>query len=75
MSDVSFFFAGGGTGGHIYPLLAIAEQIEARRPDAHIHFFHSPRSVDQRIFEKALGGAGSPKTMEVPKSARMVNGS
>jgi UDP-N-acetylglucosamine--N-acetylmuramyl-(pentapeptide) pyrophosphoryl-undecaprenol N-acetylglucosamine transferase len=65
VSDVSFFFAGGGTGGHIYPLLAIAEQIEARRPDAHIHFFHSPRSVDQRIFEKALGGAGSPKTMEV----------
>jgi UDP-N-acetylglucosamine--N-acetylmuramyl-(pentapeptide) pyrophosphoryl-undecaprenol N-acetylglucosamine transferase len=52
VSDVSFFFAGGGTGGHIYPLLSIAEQILARRPDAGIHFFHSTRSVDQRVFEK-----------------------
>ncbi len=52
MSDTTFFFAGGGTGGHIYPLLSIAEQILARRPDAGIHFFHSTRSVDQRVFEK-----------------------
>ncbi|MCX5644460.1 MAG: UDP-N-acetylglucosamine--N-acetylmuramyl-(pentapeptide) pyrophosphoryl-undecaprenol N-acetylglucosamine transferase [Phycisphaerae bacterium] len=52
MSSVSFFFAGGGTGGHIYPLLSIAEQILARQPDAGIHFFHSTRSVDQRVFEK-----------------------
>ncbi len=52
MSHTTFFFAGGGTGGHIYPLLSIAEQILARQPDAGIHFFHSTRSVDQRVFEK-----------------------
>jgi UDP-N-acetylglucosamine--N-acetylmuramyl-(pentapeptide) pyrophosphoryl-undecaprenol N-acetylglucosamine transferase len=52
VSHTTFFFAGGGTGGHIYPLLSIAEQILMRQPDAGIHFFHSTRSVDQRVFEK-----------------------
>jgi len=53
---VSYFFAGGGTGGHIYPLLAVAERVRARQPDAEIHFFHSTRAVDQRVFEKAEFG-------------------
>jgi len=52
VDKVSFFFAGGGTGGHIYPLLAVAEQVREKRPDAEIHFFHSTRAVDQRVFEK-----------------------
>ncbi|HSW02476.1 MAG TPA: UDP-N-acetylglucosamine--N-acetylmuramyl-(pentapeptide) pyrophosphoryl-undecaprenol N-acetylglucosamine transferase [Sedimentisphaerales bacterium] len=52
MGKVSYFFAGGGTGGHIYPLLAVAEQVQAEQPDAEIHFFHSTRAVDQRVFEK-----------------------
>ncbi len=56
MSNISFFFAGGGTGGHIYPLLAVAEQVRAKQPDAEIHFFHSTRAVDQRVFEKTNYG-------------------
>ena len=59
MGNMSFFFAGGGTGGHIYPLLAVAEQVRAQRPDAEIHFFHSTRAVDQRVFEKT-GFARTP---------------
>ncbi len=52
VDTVSFFFAGGGTGGHIYPLLAVAEQIRQKQPDAEIHFFHSTRAVDERVFDK-----------------------
>jgi UDP-N-acetylglucosamine--N-acetylmuramyl-(pentapeptide) pyrophosphoryl-undecaprenol N-acetylglucosamine transferase len=45
----SFFFAGGGTGGHIYPSIAVAEQIVKLEPQAQIHFFVSTREIDAQI--------------------------
>ena len=47
--DRHFYFAGGGTGGHIYPALPVAEQIARIEPAAKIHFFCSSRSIDQRV--------------------------
>ncbi len=44
-----FFFAGGGTGGHLYPALAVAEEITELLPAAEILFFCSSREVDARI--------------------------
>ncbi|MHC4459009.1 MAG: undecaprenyldiphospho-muramoylpentapeptide beta-N-acetylglucosaminyltransferase [Planctomycetota bacterium] len=52
MSSRSFFFAGGGTGGHIYPSIAVAEQIEKIDADAKIHFFVSSRALDARVLSK-----------------------
>lgn len=42
-------FAGGGTGGHLYPALAIADAIRARLPGARFVFFGTQRAIDQRI--------------------------
>jgi UDP-N-acetylglucosamine--N-acetylmuramyl-(pentapeptide) pyrophosphoryl-undecaprenol N-acetylglucosamine transferase len=52
MSGRSFFFAGGGTGGHIYPAIAIAERIIKLDPQAKVHFFCSSRSIDSQILSK-----------------------
>jgi UDP-N-acetylglucosamine--N-acetylmuramyl-(pentapeptide) pyrophosphoryl-undecaprenol N-acetylglucosamine transferase len=49
-----YFFAGGGTGGHIYPAIAIAEQIRLTEPEAGILFFCSERSIDSQV----LTGSG-----------------
>ena len=53
MSGKCFFFAGGGTGGHIYPAIAVAEQIIKLEPMAKIHFFCSTRDIDTQILQKA----------------------
>lgn len=48
------FLAGGGTGGHIYPNLAVAEAIHKQQPETEILYFCSSREIDARI----LSGAG-----------------
>ena len=37
---------GGGTGGHIYPAIAIADEIKKRFPDAEILFVGAKRGLD-----------------------------
>jgi len=63
MGDKCFFFAGGGTGGHIYPAVAVAEQIVKIQPRAKIHFFCSSRSIDEQI----LGQSGLEYTQLAAK--------
>jgi len=41
--------AGGGTGGHIYPGVAIAEEIRRRCPDAQIAFIGTARGLENKI--------------------------
>ena len=43
------YFAGGGTGGHIYPALAVAGELSRIEPACKITFFCSQRPIDTRI--------------------------
>jgi UDP-N-acetylglucosamine--N-acetylmuramyl-(pentapeptide) pyrophosphoryl-undecaprenol N-acetylglucosamine transferase len=42
-------FSGGGTGGHLYPALALAEAFSALRPDFRILFLGAQQGVESRI--------------------------
>ena len=41
--------AGGGTGGHLYPGIAVARELLARRPDAQISFAGTARGIEARV--------------------------
>jgi UDP-N-acetylglucosamine--N-acetylmuramyl-(pentapeptide) pyrophosphoryl-undecaprenol N-acetylglucosamine transferase len=52
------FLAGGGTGGHLYTGLAIAEALRRLAPDAAIAFSSTRREIDRKV----LAGCGYPVT-------------
>lgn len=41
--------AGGGTGGHLYPALAIADALRVERPDVRILFIGAARGLEARV--------------------------
>jgi UDP-N-acetylglucosamine--N-acetylmuramyl-(pentapeptide) pyrophosphoryl-undecaprenol N-acetylglucosamine transferase len=41
--------AGGGTGGHLFPGVAIAEELRAREPDAEVLFVGTRRGIEARV--------------------------
>jgi len=46
-------FAGGGTGGHLFPALAVAAELARRHSDARISFIGAERGLEQRVVPQA----------------------
>ncbi len=46
------FICGGGTGGHLYPALAIAQKLRSKEPQLEIIFVGSQRPVEKEIITK-----------------------
>jgi len=51
-SKVKIILAGGGTGGHLYPGVAIAQEFRRQRPDLTILFAITRRKIDQQIMSQ-----------------------
>jgi len=69
--ETRIVIAGGGTGGHLFPALAVADELKRRRPSAWIGFVGSRRGLERTLVPRAgyplkllrlsgLKGAGLP---------------
>ena len=45
--------AGGGTGGHLFPGLAVAAELKRRRPELDVEFIGGHRGIEQRLVPQA----------------------
>ena len=51
--SLRLLIAGGGTGGHIFPALAVAEQLRRDQPTSEVLFVGSADGLEQRLVPAA----------------------
>jgi UDP-N-acetylglucosamine--N-acetylmuramyl-(pentapeptide) pyrophosphoryl-undecaprenol N-acetylglucosamine transferase len=50
---VRIVFAGGGTGGHVFPALAIADAVKGARPETEILFLGTSQKIEARVVPRS----------------------
>ena len=50
LDNYKIIIAGGGTGGHLFPAIAIGEEIKERLPNAQIHFVGSVFGLEAKVY-------------------------
>jgi len=67
MDEIRIMIAGGGTGGHLIPALALGDALERLRPGARVFHVGAPRSPDRDL----LPASGRPhRLLEAPRVER-----
>lgn len=49
VAEYRIFFAGGGTGGHLYPGLAIANEVQKQAPNVQPYFIGARRGIEREV--------------------------
>jgi UDP-N-acetylglucosamine--N-acetylmuramyl-(pentapeptide) pyrophosphoryl-undecaprenol N-acetylglucosamine transferase len=52
MKPMRVVIAGGGTGGHLYPGIAVARELVRRQPDARVTFAGTSRGIESRVIPR-----------------------
>lgn len=55
-------FTGGGTGGHVFPLLAVADELKRTQPEVEFYWFGSKRLEASIVTEESMRGTFVPFT-------------
>ena len=70
MPAPTYILAGGGTGGHLYPGLAVAAELLRLQGDAQIVFACSNRDIDRRILEPLPYAMVPQPVVPIPRGPR-----
>jgi UDP-N-acetylglucosamine--N-acetylmuramyl-(pentapeptide) pyrophosphoryl-undecaprenol N-acetylglucosamine transferase len=68
----TYIFAGGGTGGHLYPGLAVAAELAAIEPGAQIVFACSNRAIDRKILDPLPYAVVPQPILPLPRGLREI---
>jgi UDP-N-acetylglucosamine--N-acetylmuramyl-(pentapeptide) pyrophosphoryl-undecaprenol N-acetylglucosamine transferase len=68
-----YVFAGGGTGGHLAPGIAVAEQLRLEQPDCRIRFVGSGRPVERQMLAPTSFEYTSCETLPLTDLRRRPN--
>ena len=67
----SVVLAGGGTGGHIYPLLAFADALRRHFPEVRITTLGSPKGMENELIPPAGYDLRVIPAFQLPRSVNM----
>ena len=69
----TLLFAGGGTGGHVYPMIAVADAVRSLAPELRLVFVGTERGLETRIVPQRGYELELVKVGQIPARERLVD--